>query len=432
MKKIILALIVGFFCFQISYAEWKYKERFIGRMIGHCTFSNEKFCFLTENGSFYSIPKFYFTEDGGKTWLQTLKYHEIFLDTNEYSGLFKPSTLSYSKDGCVYLINLDKDILKSVDFGKNWVRFKTSFTSEIPQTNSLKLKMQNGKSGYIITDSKIFKTQDSCKTFNEFKINLGFKNIGFYDITAMNDSVYSVFIFDANSNKNKNYITFDNGENWMDFTDINFNRPTMVIDESQVYWKAYPSINEDNQTYNDNILCSKNYGKTWFKKFSYFLGNKPVDNITQMNFVSKNLGIAYGALNKIFVTNDGGENWFDLTIPNEIYNSVHNLTAAFRVSENKCVAINWMSDIYYFDNSIGVFDNFIQEGIRVFPNPCSEKIIVDYGFDKPKEIYLYDLLGNMIHSTTDNFINTSDLPKGTYLLYLMYDNTFKTKLIQKN
>ena len=151
-----------------------------------------------------------------------------------------------------------------------------------------------------------------------------------------------------------------------------------------------------------------------------------------MNFVTKNLGIAYGSLNKIFITNDGGNNWIDLTIPNDVFNSVHNINAAFRISENKSVAINWMSEIYIFDNSIGVSDNFIQEDIRVFPNPCTDKLIIDYGFNKPSEIYLYDLLGNIIHSTTDNFINTTDLPKGTYLLYLMYENTFKTKLIQKN
>ncbi len=430
MKKTLTILLIAIICSQFLHSEWSYKERLIGRMIGHCTFTNEKFGFLTENGSFYQIPKFYLTEDGGKTWLQTLKYHEIFLDTNEYNGLFKPTASSYSKDGTVYLLNKENEVLKSIDFGKNWNRFIPTFTSIVPVTNSFKLKMYNGERGFIVTDYKIFITTDSCKTFSEFPANLNIDKIGYYDITITNDSIYSLFIYDFDSKKNKNLLTLDSGNNWIDITDNLYNRPAIVIDESNRHWKAYPSINNDT-TYNDNILCSNDFGKTWINKFSYPLGKKLSNNITQMNFISKNLGIAYGGLNKLFITNDGGNNWADLSVPNVIFNSVHNITAAFRISENKSVAINWMSDIYNFDNSIGVNDHFIQEDIRVFPNPCTDKLIIDYGFDKPKEIYLYDLLGNIVINTNDNYINTSGLTTGTYLLKLKYDSYFKTFMIQK-
>ena len=70
-------------------------------------------------------------------------------------------------------------------------------------------------------------------------------------------------------------------------------------------------------------------------------------------------------------------------------------------------------------------------GIRIYPNPSSSTVNVDYSEDL--EITLFNILGQQILKTNSKTINISNLEKGTYFLITEDENKSITnfKLIKK-
>jgi hypothetical protein len=70
-------------------------------------------------------------------------------------------------------------------------------------------------------------------------------------------------------------------------------------------------------------------------------------------------------------------------------------------------------------------------GIRIYPNPSSSTVNVDYSEDL--EITLFNILGQQILKTNSKTINISNLEKGTYFLFTEDENKSITnfKLIKK-
>lgn len=71
--------------------------------------------------------------------------------------------------------------------------------------------------------------------------------------------------------------------------------------------------------------------------------------------------------------------------------------------------------------------------IKVFPNPSSDKIQVEYyGINKYKDVklFLVDLNGKVIKSVENNLqMNVSDVSNGLYYLKILFDKEFVTKSI---
>lgn len=75
-------------------------------------------------------------------------------------------------------------------------------------------------------------------------------------------------------------------------------------------------------------------------------------------------------------------------------------------------------------------EDFLSESIDVYPNPASEQVFVHTGADSHlKQLSLYDLPGQLLHTTKENSISVSGLPKGTYLLQIKTDKGDVTKKI---
>ena len=87
----------------------------------------------------------------------------------------------------------------------------------------------------------------------------------------------------------------------------------------------------------------------------------------------------------------------------------------------------WQPDLdLYVANSVTFIEdcNAVEEyadaGIRVYPNPASDVIYIEGMADGNKDLYVYDMLGNVVvaktSSNNDVVLNISDLSRGLYLL----------------
>jgi len=70
-------------------------------------------------------------------------------------------------------------------------------------------------------------------------------------------------------------------------------------------------------------------------------------------------------------------------------------------------------------NSLSL-DDAMAKGIKIYPNPSSSVIKVDYSGDL--QLTLFNLLGQKLLSSSSKTINISNLDKGTYILSAKYSN----------
>lgn len=80
-------------------------------------------------------------------------------------------------------------------------------------------------------------------------------------------------------------------------------------------------------------------------------------------------------------------------------------------------------------NPLGT-DDFLSESVSVYPNPASERVFVRTAADSHLgQLLLYDLLGQLLHTTKENSISVSGLPQGVYFLQIKTDKGNVTKKI---
>ena len=90
----------------------------------------------------------------------------------------------------------------------------------------------------------------------------------------------------------------------------------------------------------------------------------------------------------------------------------------------------WQPDLdYYVANSVTFIEdcNAVEEhsdyGIRVYPNPTSDVIYIEGMADGNKDLYVYDMLGNVVvaktSSNNDVVLNISDLSRGFYVIKIV-------------
>ena len=89
---------------------------------------------------------------------------------------------------------------------------------------------------------------------------------------------------------------------------------------------------------------------------------------------------------------------------------------------------SWQPDLYVA-NSVEFIDDCdaVEEhsdyGIRVYPNPTSDVICIEGMADGNKDLYVYDMLGNVVvaktSSNNDVVLNISDLSRGFYVIKIV-------------
>ena len=85
--------------------------------------------------------------------------------------------------------------------------------------------------------------------------------------------------------------------------------------------------------------------------------------------------------------------------------------------------------------STGLNNENFNEGINIYPNPVTEKIVVKINDNTDVDVTLFNILGEVMLqqriSSTNNEINVSELPAGIYLIKIYSsDFTFEQKIIK--
>jgi len=184
--------------------------------------------------------------------------------------------------------------------------------------------------------------------------------------------------------------------------------------------------------YYGNLLISDNLGQTW--SVDPMFTNARIQDIYVMNDNYIFLGTDSG---RIYQSADTGATWTDITgnfkgYPMRIIRYGNSL---FVASANSGV---WKLDV---TDLIGIHENNIKEGLKVYPNPS----MCDFNVTLPKElqpeqkliVQIFNSMGKLIensilHSAASTFTcSLRNEPPGVYYLILMNENVqYRCKLVK--
>ncbi len=355
--------------------------------------------------------------------------------------------------------------------------------------NSGNLTMLNETKGWLVTNTKMYKTEDGGLTWILFNLSdkeQRFQNIEFYDENL--GILYSVAeeIAPNNFKTNNHYITNDGGESW--------NVISIASDSISKYPGLYKQMQFTDPSHlwainQQGLWLSADTAKTWQHIFEvdYFIGGYSFD------FYNSEIGIITRTGDFFYFTNDGGDSW--QTLSKSSYNNPNyckilgpdfsNRYRAIEVGkegtllqcnfdENGIVYYNRKLSTYTANdlNKIFVFeqDSFpyvwiggngfsilyrqwelINTGINNFanipdsysleqnyPNPYNPTTMIKFYIETPAQtkLVLYNILGQKIADLVNEFKNVgsyevkftaSDLPSGIYLYHLKSGSYSKSR-----
>lgn len=317
----------------------------------------------------------------------------------------------------------------------------------------------DGQNGVVLIESRvnnkgyfeIFYTNDSGENWTLTKE--GFGELG-YLYHNYNTNTY---IFRSiSSNIGYASISKDDGINWSDLPlpGFNVNAHFNILDNSSLVFNYQNNINNQNQ---DFLALSKDFGITWDiipvigyqesfftnENLSYFLSNDnqflmsndlfktytalyqfPADfNPYQLYFLDENIGFTHGYLYS-FYTLDGGKTWMESNCEK---NDFRQLSVD---QNNEIFAIDRNYNIYRFSppevdeqclSSSTVENDDSGNNFFIFPNPILEGNSIEVGNISEKGTYIVDIFNafgaQLLHQQLiDNTIDTSQLPKGIYIV----------------
>ena len=93
----------------------------------------------------------------------------------------------------------------------------------------------------------------------------------------------------------------------------------------------------------------------------------------------------------------------------------------FRVVSIVDGSVQYDSSLLIIDRAVGINKETKKE-IRIYPNPSSSKINIDYTLNKNSVIKLYSITGKLISEHRLNTIDISALSAGVYFLSIVEDN----------
>ncbi|MFA7446605.1 MAG: T9SS type A sorting domain-containing protein, partial [Flavobacteriaceae bacterium] len=149
-------------------------------------------------------------------------------------------------------------------------------------------------------------------------------------------------------------------------------------------------------------------------------------------FTSQNVG--YTNINqRIYKTQNGGQTWTEQDIVPEPSGSIRRIAFA---NENIGFALG-TDGIYRTTNGGGLeTDSFSGNHLKIYPNPASEKINIEYDNSlNIQKIRLLDLSGRVIKLYKKDYksLDVSDIHNGEYILNIITNKeTITKKILIKN
>jgi len=354
----------------------------------------------------------------------------------------------------VVVVGANGTILKTTDGGETWVQ-KESGTTAILN----KIQFPTPDIGYITAGGdSLLKTTDGGETWNVIDTESGFSLSG---LSCVSENV--IFV---STNNNAILKTEDGGENWE------------IVEVTLPFLSQILFINSDAgflwEQYSFDLFKTENGGEMWGE----------INGASPVHFLNQEVGFYYNY--GLYKTIDGGNNFLNLGFGEWGY-----LTDIFAPSENNVwgilvgllngdpsshgivkvspvepysETIAWDDDpnidmlaIHFSDESTGYIAGFKQgkgaiwkngtgintmgtdestatNEIKIYPNPVSNELNVVLENPEKAEVVLTDMTGKLIFNKSfENknkiTINTSEFPKGAYILSIKTQNQNFTKKI---
>ncbi len=431
-----------------------------------------------ENGK-YSFNSTLFTFESNDDFnsftpiFDTLIGNDIYL-LNDVTRNKIPSIVFNDKEDNLLFIGNNDDLHRDLYFSKDEGKtFEVKNIGDIDFSNILNMVKVNEtyaiiSKGYTISPNayplgKInFLTKDSLKILYQENIRLDSVNLDYVYLKEKSNVVVFLSEFEKDNIRLVNY-SIDGGKSWQNLKTYNENISIL----------KHKQIKIGNIEYFCVIYYDLDQNK--LKIDSYNLNDYSISEIYSLDINYDDV-----VTNTIFINsvNDSEtiNNLFSFTLNNKIYikKSIDSEFEVFELPENGKILDEF---IIYDDNSIitaysddnhekGIYwlkdyanlmtsiENEVEEytfiqNAEPYPNPTNNKITVPIYWGKGisitiENIEIYDLMGNLIPSN-DNlkfenfsdfrgfiFWNTTNVPKGTYLIKIQHGNNTKTVKVVVN
>lgn len=111
-------------------------------------------------------------------------------------------------------------------------------------------------------------------------------------------------------------------------------------------------------------------------------------------------------------------------------NLVYSYTIENTDVAKRLILINPNGDkaFYYSNKSFMSVEDFEKEKISLYPNPVKDNFTINTN-DKIEQVEIYSINGQLLKTVKSKKINTSDLPKGNYLVKIKTDKEIFTQKI---
>jgi photosystem II stability/assembly factor-like uncharacterized protein len=351
---------------------------------------DEKNCLLTVNYSNVGSCLIK-TNDGGETWEHVL--------ADEFSKSYGEDKTKANKDYVLVQSSfIDQNTIFSADaFSRMF--FKTANSGETWDTipGSIKdtlifidkFKMIDVNYGYFTTyrylgnneyDLALYYTQNGCKSWNRLNIEMNFYDSEryrpyFIEAIIKNNQIYSLYrMLDK-----KNVLRY---ESVIVKYDINTHEQYKIDLPSYINDFYFISENEGIAVGNllkplqfeiDSASIYKTYdgGKTWDIVFK---GDRYFKEAYLIHYYSNNLIAVTGRGNRLYISSDKGENWYNISDTNDIAATIYPLCIA---SENVIYFISHDKLYKWVDGKTSVVELPKIIEFKIYPNPVQDYLQIN-------------------------------------------------------
>lgn len=376
MKKLIFSLSMAL-SFGIVSAQWIAQTSPTTNELNTVYFTSATTGFTS--GSFANIYK---TTDGGSSWSSVGNNF-----TRDFS--FYNSTYGYGSGVVGY------NMKRTVDGGNTWTVITPPSTSSMWGVCATSISTAY----FITTDHKVHKTTDGGASFTSTTLP-GSDNLT--DICFPTSTIgYTL------STGGLIIKTSNSGSSWSTiYTATGVSLYAICFLDSD---KGYAAGS------GGTVLKTTDGGTSWTP-----VSPDAVSNFKGMCFIDANHGIVVGEGGVIYHTNNGGSSWIS-----DVSGTTNNLNSVFYIGSNTAVVVGAGGVILKNTNVAGLDEPASIAAVQIYPNPASDKIVVESKAGQGMAYEIYDVSGRQLLSgslVSKSEIDITSLSKGIYQLKLTSGN----------
>jgi len=379
LKYVVLLVCLAFMQLSVS-AQWNYlvlpndsTTLAVGEIINDSTFYlagrlNNQECILK-------------TYDSGVT------FDTVLLNMNGIVDIEFPSdSIGYALSGQY------QTLYKTTDAGISWILT----VSGMPNAQFWDIHFLNDTIGYLVNDSRIYKTLDGANSWNLLQNEAGGRTIQF-----LTDSQAYSCSSGVLCRSNDGFDTFDTIVQLFHNT---FYLTVSFTNENQGFMGGIAA--NGSPYFNFGMISrTQNGGEDW--DYQGFQSMYSINSIVMLSdSTGYAIGTSYPVVGSSFIlkTIDGGEHWYKQEADPTPYISQTGWNV-YCWNEDRCIATAYFGAVYYTTNGGGpLLDVAINEPttlknqIKLYPNPTSTSftIALQQNNPSPQKVEVYDLQGRLV------------------------------------